>query len=56
MSFPVCTILCFVLVSQCQAWQKPLRVFISVDLEGIAGVVDPVQLGPAGSNTNVPGI
>jgi D-amino peptidase len=27
---------------------KPLRIFISVDLEGIAGVVDPAQLGPGG--------
>lgn len=29
---------------------KPLRVFIAVDMEGIAGVVDLSQLSPSGSN------
>lgn len=40
----------FVLAYACCVAQlkKPLRVYISVDLEGIAGVVDPVQLGPSG--------
>src|SRR5688572_15675609 len=27
---------------------KPLKIFISADMEGIAGVVQPAQLGPAG--------
>lgn len=30
------------------AAQRPLKVHISVDMEGIAGVVSPEQLGPAG--------
>ncbi len=30
------------------AAQKPVRVYISVDMEGIAGVVSPEQLGPGG--------
>ena len=28
--------------------QRPLKVYISVDMEGIAGVVSPEQLGPSG--------
>jgi D-amino peptidase len=28
--------------------QRPRKVFISVDMEGISGVVDPAQLGPEG--------
>src|SRR5262245_18037370 len=28
--------------------QRPRKVFISVDMEGISGVVDPAQLGPDG--------
>ncbi|MGC1781788.1 MAG: M55 family metallopeptidase [Acidobacteriaceae bacterium] len=42
--------ICLALVCGCCPAQshKPLRVFISVDLEGVAGVVDPVQLGPSG--------
>src|SRR5215212_9639796 len=28
--------------------QRPRRIFISVDMEGIAGVVQPAQLGPEG--------
>ena len=27
---------------------KPLKIFISADMEGIAGVVQPAQLGPTG--------
>ena len=27
---------------------RPRKVFISVDMEGISGVVDPAQLGPDG--------
>lgn len=28
--------------------QPPIRIFISADMEGVAGVVQPAQLGPAG--------
>ena len=28
--------------------QRPIKVFISVDMEGITGVVSPEQLGPEG--------
>src|SRR5436305_12664898 len=28
--------------------QRPRKIFISVDMEGIAGVVQPAQLGPDG--------
>ena len=28
--------------------QRPTKIFISVDMEGISGVVDPAQLGPDG--------
>src|SRR5258708_17630669 len=30
------------------AQQRPRKVFISVDMEGITGVVQPAQLGPEG--------
>ncbi len=36
----------FLLTVTIAAQTKPLRVFISVDMEGIAGVVNPAQLGP----------
>jgi D-amino peptidase len=41
------------LVSMCLfgltiAAQRPLKIFISVDMEGITGVVQPAQLGPGG--------
>jgi D-amino peptidase len=35
-------------VAAAAAAQQPLKVYISVDLEGIAGAVTPEQLGPAG--------
>jgi D-amino peptidase len=31
-----------------QAQQRPRKIFISVDMEGITGVVQPAQLGPDG--------
>ena len=30
------------------AGQRPLKIFISIDMEGITGVVQPAQLGPGG--------
>jgi len=36
------------LVARPSAAQRPFKVHISVDMEGIAGVVSPEQLGPAG--------
>ena len=30
------------------AQPRPRKIFISVDMEGISGVVDPAQLGPEG--------
>jgi D-amino peptidase len=37
-----------ILMSTTAAAQAPLHVFISADLEGVAGAVTPEQLGPAG--------
>ena len=34
------------------AQPRPRKVFISVDMEGITGVVQPAQLGPKGSSTS----
>ena len=31
-----------------QAQPRPRKIFISVDMEGISGVVQPAQLGPDG--------
>ena len=33
---------------QAPAPQRPLKVYISIDMEGITGVVQPAQLGPTG--------
>lgn len=44
--FLVPVLLCFALSSA--ASQRPLKVYISVDMEGIAGVVTADQLGPTG--------
>lgn len=33
---------------QAERPQRPLKVFISADMEGVTGVVQPAQLGPAG--------
>ncbi len=38
---------CLLLVASVQA-QRPRKIFISVDMEGITGVVQPAQLGPDG--------
>jgi D-amino peptidase len=55
--FPVPVLVCMALVATCLAAvagavplgaQQPLRVYISADMEGIAGAVTPEQLGPAG--------
>jgi D-amino peptidase len=35
-------------LSVLQAQPRPLKIFISVDMEGITGVVQPAQLGPEG--------
>jgi D-amino peptidase len=43
---PLSVLLCAAPVSA--AAQRPLKVHISVDMEGIAGVVTPEQLGPSG--------
>src|SRR5205085_7416004 len=39
-------VLMLLISAAAQPAPKPLRVFISVDMEGIAGVVNPAQLGP----------
>jgi D-amino peptidase len=43
-----CFVAALTLVAMPAAAQQPLKVFISVDMEGITGVVTPEQLGPAG--------
>jgi D-amino peptidase len=48
---PRAVMLCILLplfTSPAAAQQPPLKVFISADMEGIAGVVTPEQLGPSG--------
>ncbi len=42
------TLACGALLAAPLAAQRPLKVFISVDMEGIGGVVTSEQLGPAG--------
>lgn len=41
-------LLCSVIVASPMAAQRPIKVFISVDMEGITGVVSDQQLGPDG--------
>ncbi len=42
------TALCVLISATVAAAQRPVRVFISVDMEGITGVVSDAQLGPDG--------
>ena len=47
-AFPLVVALLSVVALAAQPTRKPMKIFISVDMEGITGVVQPAQLAPSG--------